>query len=113
MSAGIGTADGPQNGRFGPSCGPFGSPSRSQRHSRARAHSALAVVPSPAAILTSVSNEMLNSPRSTACEPRIIVEYLVEFIIATLDDAVAAFNPTERISDRRSSAFVRKPPRDK
>jgi hypothetical protein len=27
--------------------------------------------------------------------------------MATLDDAVAAFNPTKRISGRRSSAFSR------
>jgi hypothetical protein len=27
--------------------------------------------------------------------------------VSTLDDAVAAFNPTKRISGRRSSAFVR------
>jgi hypothetical protein len=50
---------GPQPDRRIGAAVPFGSLGRSQRHRCARAHRALAFVPTPAAILTTVSNEAL------------------------------------------------------
>ncbi|MFI7610317.1 hypothetical protein ACIBP6_03665 [Nonomuraea terrae] len=47
-----------------------------------------------------------------SCQPGEIVQRVGRLRtnignVATLDDAVAAFNPTERIGGRRSSAFAR------